>query len=96
MLLGLVNEAFGIVWSVYFLEDVAIGPIDFGDCVFDLFVSEAVSVHGVDDEAKRKGVPEVEHAALVALSGQLLQVLIAEETDKLFVASILLEKLLEV
>lgn len=43
-----------------------------------MFVGEAVGVHGVDDEAKGKRVPEIEHAALVTLAGQLLEVLVAK------------------
>lgn len=66
------------------------------DCFLDLFVGEAVGVHGVDDEAKGEGVPEIEDTALVSLVGQLLQVLFAEEIGELVVASVLLQILLEV
>lgn len=68
----------------------------FVDCFLDLFVGESISVHGVDDETKRKGVPEIEDTALVALVGQLLEVLFAEEIGELVVASVLLQILLEV
>lgn len=61
-----------------------------------MFVGEAIGVHCVNYETKGKSVPEVKYAALVALVGQLLQVLIAEEIGELVIASVLLEILLEV
>lgn len=96
VLLGLVDDTVGLVWVVDLLEDAAVGPVYFVDCFLDLFISEAISVHGVDDETKGEGVPEIEDAALVALVGQLLQVLFAEEIGELVVASVLLQILLEV